>query len=136
MRSGVMKVTDKISKRTRGSRSPDARVVKVRTEGKRFGIVKTLAAGLIILGQLALLLLVYLGLLNSFKWYMVVAALLSFLCCLHVISGIKTGQSRAVWVLFLMVFSSFGYIFYILSSEYVFFYHSKSRYKKIFARTA
>lgn len=129
-------MTDKISKRTRGSRSPDARVVKVRTEGKRFGIVKTLAAGLIILGQLALLLLIYLGLLNSFKWYMVVAALLSFLCCLHVISGIKTGQSRAVWVLFLMVFSSFGYIFYILSSEDVFFYHSKRRYKKIFARTA
>lgn len=129
-------MTDKISQRTKGARSPDTRVVKVRTEGKNFGIVKTLVAGLIILGQLTVLLLLYLGFLNSFKWYMIIAAVLSFLCCLHVISGNKTGQSRAVWVLFLLVFSSFGYIFYILSSEDIFFYRSKRRYKKIFARTA
>lgn len=134
-----MRISDeKISERILAARthSPDDKVVRIRTEGKGIGVLKTLFVGLLILVQLGFILLVYLGILNEFRWYLLVAFAFSFISCLHVLSSNKTGQTKTVWVLFLILFSSFGYIAYMLSSEDIFFGWAKRRYKKIFARTA
>ncbi|MBD5585548.1 MAG: hypothetical protein HDQ88_10735 [Clostridia bacterium] len=118
------------------ARSVDAHAVKIRTEGRGFGFLKTLLVGLIIIAQLVFVILIYLGILNAISWYAIVAIVLSLICCLHVLSTHKAGQTKAVWVMFLLIFSSFGYIAYVLSSEDIFFAKNKKRYKKIFARTA
>ena len=93
------------------------RFVKIHTEGKGIGVFKTLFVGFLVLIQLALMLLLFLGVSNSFYWYQLVALILSLLCCIHVLSSEKTGQTKTVWVLFLIAFFYFGFIFYLLSSE-------------------
>ena len=128
----------KIAARRREARShsPDARVVKIRTEGKGNGVFKTLFIGLLILAQIALLLTLYLGFLGSFVWYQLAAFIISFLCCLRVLSSDKTGQTKTVWILFLLLFYTFSFIAYIMSDETVCFGWAKRRYKKIFNRTS
>ncbi len=112
------------------------RFVKIHTEGKGIGVFKTLFVGFLVLIQLALMLLLFLGVSNSFYWYQLVALILSLLCCIHVLSSEKTGQTKTVWVLFLIAFFYFGFIFYLLSSEYIFFAKAKRRYAAVFSRTA
>ena len=129
-------MTEKISKKMKVVRTSDTRVVKIHTEGKGFGMVKTGIAAVIILAQLAFFILLYLGLVSSVKWYFILSAVLSFICILHVLSTGKPGATKCVWVLFLAICPSFGYIGYIMSSEDIFFGRLKRRYNKIFARTA
>lgn len=127
----------KIAARRREARShsPDAKVVRIRTEGKGNGVLKTIFIALLILLQIGLLLTLYLGFLGSFVWYQLAAFILSFLCCLRVLSSGKTGQTKTVWILFLLLFYMFGFIAYVLSDETVCFGWAKRRYKKIFNRT-
>lgn len=128
----------RIAERRFGSRahSHDGKVVKIRTEGKGLGILKTLFVGVLILVQLTFLMLLYFGFINHFRWYQLIAFIFSLIAGVHVLSTDKTGQTKTVWVLFLVLFYSFGYIAYILSSEDIFFGWAKKRYKRIFARTA
>lgn len=127
----------RINERRKDARahSLNGKVVKIRTEGKGLGILKTLAVGILIILQLVLMLLLFLGVYGFFQWYQLVALVLSLICCMHVLSTNKTGQTKTVWVLFLTLFFYFGYIFYILSSEDIFFARAKKRYKRIFDRT-
>lgn len=111
------------------------KAVKIRTEGKGIGVFKTLFVGVLVLLQLALMLLLFLGVSLSVQWYQLVALILSLLCCLHVLSTDKTGQTKTVWVLFLVVFFYFGYLFYVFSSEDIFFAGAKRKYRRIFSRT-
>lgn len=129
-------MNEKISKKVKGVRSHDSRIVKIRTEGKGVGVLKTGIAALFILAQLAFLILIYLGLVYSINWYLILSMVLSGICILHVLSSRKTGATKAIWVLFLAACSSFGYIGYFMSSEAIFFGYAKRRYKRIFARTA
>ncbi len=125
----------KIVKKIKGTRSPDSRLVKIRTEGRGWGILKTGVAALFILVQLGIFILLYLGFAYSIGWYLILSAVLSGLCVISVISSYKTGTTKVVWVLFLTVCFSFGYIGYLMSSEYVFFGLAKRRYGCIFARS-
>ncbi len=114
--------------------SPDYRVVKIRTEGK-VGAQKTLTVGFFILFQLAILITLYLGIVSSFLWYIFATYVIGFFCCLHVLSSNRNGQSKTIWILVLLLFSSFGFIFYFFSLEKVFFGRAQRRYRKIFERT-
>lgn len=118
------------------SHSAGGKVVRIRTEGKGIGVIKTLFVGFLVLIQLVLMLLLFLGVSTSFYWYQLVAVILSLISCIHVLSSEKTGQTKTVWVLFLLAFFYFGFIFYFLSSEYIFFARAKRRYAAIFDRTA
>jgi len=128
---------EKLNERRREARthSPDAKVVKIRTENKGFVAYKTVLVGILILIQMWLMLTIYYGFLNYFRWYQAVAFALSLICAIHVLSSGKDGQTKTVWVLFLIVLSTFGYLVYFLSNEYIFFGWAKRRYKRIFART-
>lgn len=114
--------------------SPDYRVVKIRTEGK-VGAAKTMLIGIFILLQLGFLIALFLGVISSFVWYFLVAFILSFICCMHVMSSDRNAQSKTVWTLFLLLFFAVGYIFYFISLEKVFFGRAKRRYNKIYSRT-
>lgn len=131
-------IDKKISARRRETKahSPKGgKVVKIRTEGRNLGVWRTFAIGIFILLQTALILLFYLGVISYFRIYQLVAFIFSFICCIHVLSTSKPGHTKTVWVLFLLLFNSFGYIAYLLSSERIFFGWAKRRYNKIFKRT-
>lgn len=117
------------------TKSNDTKVVKIRTEGRGENVIKTLALMFGVLLQAVISLLVYLGFMSSFRWYQSISFCISLICCMHVLSTKKTGQSKVVWVLFLTLFYYFGFIAYFMSSERVFFGRSKRRYKNIFERT-
>lgn len=131
-------IDKKISARRRETKahSPKGgKVVKIRTEGRNLGVWRTFAIGIFILLQTALILLFYLGVISYFRIYQLVAFIFSFICCIHVLSTSKPGHTKTVWVLFLLLFNSFGYIAYLMSSERIFFGWAKRRYNKIFKRT-
>ena len=128
----------KISERRREAKSHSpkgGKVVKIRTEGRNLGVWRTFGVGIFIVLQTALILLFYLGVISYFRIYQLIAFILSFICCIHVLSTSKPGHTKTVWVLFLLLFNSFGYIAYLMSSERLFFGWAKKRYNKIFKRT-
>ena len=58
---------EKITARRERGRSPDYRIVKIRTEGK-VGVAKTVFIGVLILLQLALVITLYVGFIAAFRW--------------------------------------------------------------------
>lgn len=128
----------KITKKVRRSgkyASNDARMVRIRTESHGLGIFKTLIVFLAIAVQLAFLAFLYIRFLMAFRWYMIASLALSLISCLHVLSSRRNGQSKAVWILFLLVGFTVGYIIYYLSDVRVFFGRAKKRYARIYSET-
>ena len=118
---------------TRKVRSAESRVVRVKTETSGFGALKTLIVMAIIFSQLALFIYLYIELAIAFRWYVIVSFALSLLTCIYVLSSNKNSLSKAVWIIFLLVFFIFGYAIYIMSDERFFFKRAKKRYKAVFS---
>lgn len=115
--------------------SRDARLVRIKTEHNNTGLIKTLVFGLSVLLQLGILLYLYFRYVAFLQWYMILTLCISIATCLYVLSTDKTGQSKAVWIMFLLLGSSVGFIFYILSDERIFFAKHKKRYDRAFRDT-
>lgn len=115
------------------SHSYEDSVVRVRTE-KNGRVLKMMSFALLIALQVAVLLTLYFIYLGALQWYVVLSLILSLISTLHVLASDKNGQTKAIWVLFLMVGFTIGFIAYVLSSEKIFFGKASRRYKKIFAR--
>ncbi|MBE7088957.1 MAG: cardiolipin synthase [Clostridiales bacterium] len=115
--------------------SRDASLVRIKTERNNLGVIKTVILALLIVLQLALALYLYYSYAYVFNWVVIVSFALSVITCIYVLSTEKSGQSKAVWIMFILLFSSVGFIFYILSDERFFFGRHKKRYKEIFERT-
>ncbi len=128
------KITKKVRRSGRYA-SNDARMVRIRTESHGLGIFKTLIVFLAIALQLGILATLYFRFLFAFRWYMVVSLVLSLISCLHVLSSNRNGQSKAVWIFFLLVGFTVGYIVYYVSDVRVFFGRAKKRYARIFSVT-
>ena len=125
-----------IGKRAHGhARSRDARVVRIRSEHNGIGALKTLIIALLLLAQIALLFLLYLFFIAGFRHYLLVSFILSLLTCIYVVSSDKNSQSKAVWIIFLLLTFSFGYIIYFLSDEKIFFGKAKKKYRAIFDKS-
>lgn len=110
-------------------------MVRIRTESHGMGVFKTFIVFLAIAVQLAFIATLYFRFLLAFRWYMIVSLALSLVSCVHVLSSNRNGQSKAVWILFLLVGFTVGYIIYYLSDVRVFFGRAKRRYARIFADT-
>ncbi len=108
-------------------------VVRIKTE-KNGGVLKDAAFALLIAIQLAVILVLYFGFFAAATWYIALSLVLSFICSIHVLSTDKPSQTKAIWVLFLMMGFSIGFIAYILSNEKIFFGRASKRYKKIIER--
>ncbi len=114
------------------SRSPHTEVVKIKTETGGLGALKTLIVALIIGSQLGLLIYLNIMFAVAFWWFLAVSFILSVITCVYVLSSNKNSLSKAVWIIFLLLFFSFGYIIYILSDERIFFRNAKKRYMRIY----
>ncbi len=110
-------------------------VVKVKTEGKGLGALKTLIVAMLILMQLLLLIYIYVSFASAFKWYLTVSFILSLITCIYVLSSKKNGLSKAVWIIFLLLGFMFSHVIYLLSDDRFFFYGARKRYNKIFKKS-
>ena len=105
--------------------------MKIKTERNGLGALKTLIVVFLLFVQLALFVLSYLYIATFVKSYLIISLILTLISCLHVICSKRNSQSKPVWVLFLIITFSFGYIFYFLSDERVLWSKNKKRYEKI-----
>ena len=123
----------KNKKITRKVKSNETRVVRVKTETSGLGASKTIIVMAIIVFELALFIYLYVELAMAFRWYIVFSFIMSLLTCIYALSSDKNSLSKAVWIIFLLVFFIFGYVIYIMSDERFFFKKAKKRYKTVFA---
>ncbi len=105
--------------------------LKIKTEHKGFGFLKTACLLFLILLQFTLFVLTHLYLQSFFKSLAILSVALSFISCLFVLTSNKNSQSKATWIIFLLICSSFGFIVYFISDERFFFYKHSKRYKSI-----
>lgn len=117
------------------SRSPYAQAVKIKTE-TGVGAVKTFAFFGIILAQIALFVYLSIYFASVANWALALSLSFSLITCIVVLSSEKNSLSKAVWIIFILVCFTFGYIIFIMSDERIFFRKSKKRYDKIFERTS
>ena len=110
-------------------------VVKVKTEGKGLGALKTLMVATLILLQVLLLIYVYVSFAMAFKWYLTASFVASLITCIYVLSSKKNGLSKAVWIIFLLLGFMFAHVIYLLSDDRFFFYRARKRYHKIFKKS-
>lgn len=116
-------------------RSPDAAVIKIKAEKRGLGSLRTLLTVFLIFLQLVILVSLYFTLAEVFPWYVGLSLGLSVACCIYTLSSDRSPSSKAVWVFILLIFFFVGHILFILTDEKVFFYRSKKRYAKVFAKS-
>lgn len=114
-------------------RSNDARVIRVKAENSGKGILKTLILLAIIVSQICIAAFFHIEFALAFRSYVLFSVAMSLATCVYVLSSNKNSLSKAVWIIFILVGFSFGYIIYIISDEKIFFRKPKARYKKIFS---
>lgn len=109
--------------------------LKIKTESKGLGLLKTfIVLGLIFL-QLVVLVLSSLSSIQAYQWFFFLSMGLSLIASLHVLSSDYHGQAKATWILFLLVCYSFGYIIYFFSDKRILFAKSRKKYEKILKNT-
>ncbi len=108
---------------------------KMKTENISFGALKTGIFLLLILAQMVLLVLSYLTIFAGFKSFLTISLIISISTCIYILSSNKNSHSKAVWILFIMMNYSFGYLFYFASHEKILFRNFKRRYNKIYQTT-
>ncbi len=116
----------------RKTRSPYTDIVKIKTENNGLGVLKALLIFGIILFQLLIFVLLHTFFMLSYKWTALIAFILSLITCIYVLSSNKNSHSKAVWIIFLLLFFPFAYFFYIISDKRVLMLGSGKRYKRIF----
>lgn len=117
------------------SKRPFEHLVRIKTEGNNLGILKTIFIFALLILEIATISLATLYVVSFIKWYMLFAAILSIASCFYVISSSKNSQSKAVWIMFLILFFQFGYLVFWLSDERIFFKRQKKRYDEIFKKS-
>lgn len=70
---------------------------------------------LILFLQLVLLIVTYIYFVQAFTWIYVISAILSFLTSLRVLLFTKNPAAKSSWILFIMLFPTFGFIIYFLA---------------------
>lgn len=116
------------------STNPYFDVVKIKTE-TNFGVLKTFVVAIFILLQFVFILFTWHYLFNLFTWLLVASYALTLCFCLIILSTKRTGQVKAIWILFMLLCPTFGWLIFLLSNERVMFAKNKRKYKKIFERT-
>ena len=106
-------------------------VIKVKTESNGLGTIKTLIIFGITALQLAFFLIFHYGLMLAYKWLIIGTFFISLFTCIYVISSKKNSQSKALWIIFLLLFFPFAYVFYFLSDERILMSGAKRKYANI-----
>jgi cardiolipin synthase len=131
---------DKIYKRMerfrdRRSRASDSKVVKIKTEHNGMSMVKFLLTLALVFLQLGIIISLNFFFAIGFKWYIAILAIVSVITAVSVLSSHRSGQAKAVWVLFILVCFEFGFVIYFMSNDKIMYRKSRKRHRKIYART-
>lgn len=115
-----------------GRRAPDAKVVKIRTEHNSWSVLRTMLSLFLVLLQLGIIVgLCFLPAI-VLPVYLVVLMAISVVTAFSVLSSRMDGQTKAVWILFILVFFIFGFIVYFMSDDRVMYRRARKRHKRIF----
>ena len=109
--------------------------VKIKTESKGIGALKTLIVILLIAIQASILVLSYLYFSALFQSYFVFSIIMTIITCIYVLSSDFHGQAKATWIFFMLISFGFGYIIYFMSDKKVLFAKSRKKYNKILKNT-
>lgn len=113
-------------------RSPHSEVVKIKTENNGLNIIKTILILGILAIQLGLFIFFHATFILSYEWLILITFIISLITCIYCLSSNKNSHSKAVWIIFLLLFFPFAYMFYLMADERILFMRSGKRYKKIF----
>ena len=111
------------------------KAVRIHEESNFWNLIKVFCISVILLFELALIFFIHMRLAEVLWWYIGFSFFASFGCCLYVLSSNKSGNSKTVWTVFLLLFFYVGYTIFILSDENICFAKHKKKYRKIFSRT-
>lgn len=109
-------------------------VIRIKTESN-YGVLKTIIVALLIVLQFTLLLLSFLYLYTLFTSLIVFSLVISVIFSIIVLSSKRTGQTKAIWILFMLICFTFGWFVFLLSNEKIMFGKNKKRYQKIFEKS-
>lgn len=116
-------------------KSNDYRMVRIRTEHNGFGFLKTLLTLLLVFLQLGIILSFNFFFAIGLSWYLTLLAVISLFTAVSVLSSHRSGQAKAVWVFFILVFFVFGFVVYFMSNDRIMYRRARNRHKKIFERS-
>jgi len=122
-------------KRSGKVKRSDAKVVKIRTRTNRTAIVKTVFTLLLVFLQLGLIISLNLLFITGWQWYVIPSFAISVITAVFVLSSHRSTQSKAVWVLFILLFSGCGFLIYILSNDKVMYVRSRRKHREIYKKT-
>lgn len=116
-------------------RSPDTKMVKIRTEHNTLSKVKTILTAFLVLLQLSII--VGIGFIPSIGagWFLLIPGVISLFTAFSVLSSHRSTQSKAVWVLFILIFFTFGFLIYFMSNDKYMYARPRKRHKEIFKRS-
>jgi cardiolipin synthase len=124
-----------VRRRRNLSKAPDAKTVKIRTEHNGLSSFKTLFALFLIFLQLGIIISLNFLFVIAARWYLIFLAVVSIITAITVLSSHRSGQAKAVWILFILVFFSFGFIVYFLSNDKFMYHRQRKRHKRIYSRS-
>ena len=96
--------------------SPYAEAVRIKTETSTDAL-KTVLVALILLAQFVGIIYLSLYFVAIATWTFALSLAFSLITCVAVLSSNKNSMSKAVWIIFILVCFTFGYILYIMSDE-------------------
>ena len=122
--------------RRRRQRFTEDKLVKIRTE-RTGGLFKTCLAAMVILIQLGIIvLLITLPSAIALGWYLLALLVISIFTAFSVLSSHRNNQAKAVWILFILLFFTFGFAIYFMSNDKYMYARARRRHRDIFARSA
>ncbi len=113
-------------------RSPFSDVIKIKTKSNGQGVLKAFLVFGIIAFQTLLFIALHSAFMLSFKWTAIFTFAMSLFTCIYALSSNKNSQSKAVWIIFLLLFFPFSYIFYLINDERVIMLWAGKKYSKTF----
>ncbi len=116
----------------RRRRSPFSDVVKIKTKSNGQGALKAILVFGIIILQALFFILLHSAFMLSYWWTAIFTFAMSLFTCIYALSSNKNSQSKAVWIIFLLLFFPFSYIFYLINDERLIMLWSGKKYSKTF----
>ncbi len=113
-------------------RSPFSDIVKIKTKSNGQGAIKAVLIFGIIACQTLLFIALHSAFMLSFKWTALFTFAMSLITCIYVLSSSKNSQSKAVWIIFLLLFFPVAYIFYLISDERLIMLGARKKYLRTF----
>lgn len=120
-----------INSRGKIKQSEHIYALKIKTESKGLGLMKTAVVAMFIIIQAVILILSYLYFMQFLHYFLLFSLIMTLITCINVLSSDYHGQAKATWIFFLMLCFGFGYIIYFLSSKKILFKKSRKKYQHI-----